>query len=556
MMLFDPAFWNQSIDIVLYQLLVWFGWVPIAFTIVWGMCQVWKNHRQGIFNAGLKHVLLAVDVPAITEQTPKAVENLFTTLAGAYSNLTWKETWILGKFQPAFSFEIVSTEGTVQFFIRCQTKYRDGVEASIYAHYPDAEINEVEDYAAGFPTHYPNDTHEMWGAELTLKKDEIIPLRTYKDFEDMLTKEIKDPLATVLEQLARMRPGEHYWIQILCQVCNNDWQKAGIEYINKLYGVEKPLKEGGFTAGIRSLLSIPDEVLAKTIGINLSGMLLGAAPKAKEQDQWKAFKLTPTEIEQAKAVLLKIGKPGFLTKIRVVYTARKEAYNKGARILFIKGMFNQYSHLNLNGLGFAPLTIPKDDYFWQKWSYTTKQANLMIGYQARSMGIGATPKVFNSEELASLWHFPAIGIKAPLIKKSEAKRAEPPTGLPIGMDGDDVVLQGVARSARQQSAPDRGINNHHDAHASAPEADVPHPSLATPLSAFGGSPPSHGGGNRPAVDEEHEAGLDATDMGPPADVELPGPPPGWREEIAHAPAVEDHDGDGSHEGVPPVNLPV
>ena len=33
--------------------------------------------------------------------------------------------------------------------------------------------------------------------------------------------------------------------------------------------------------------------------------------------------------------------------------------------------------------------------------------------------------------MATLWHFPAISIKAPLIKKAEAKRAEPPVGLPI-----------------------------------------------------------------------------------------------------------------------------
>jgi hypothetical protein len=34
----------------------------------------------------------------------------------------------------------------------------------------------------------------------------------------------------------------------------------------------------------------------------------------------------------------------------------------------------------------------------------------------------------------------------------------------------------------------------------------------------------------PADSEEVELGLDATDMGPPADIVLPGPPPGWKPE--------------------------
>ena len=39
--------------------------------------------------------------------------------------------------------------------------------------------------------------------------------------------------------------------------------------------------------------------------------------------------------------------------------------------------------------------------------------------------------VLNTEEIATLWHFPTITMKAPLVKKSESKRGEPPVGLPI-----------------------------------------------------------------------------------------------------------------------------
>lgn len=55
----------------------------------------------------------------------------------------------------------------------------------------------------------------------------------------------------------------------------------------------------------------------------------------------------------------------------------------------------------------------------------------MKAYQSRSWGMGATPYFLNAEELATLWHFPTINIKAPLVKKAEARRAEPPVGLPV-----------------------------------------------------------------------------------------------------------------------------
>jgi hypothetical protein len=37
----------------------------------------------------------------------------------------------------------------------------------------------------------------------------------------------------------------------------------------------------------------------------------------------------------------------------------------------------------------------------------------------------------NIEELATIWHFPLPFVKTPLLQKAGAKRAEPPTGLPV-----------------------------------------------------------------------------------------------------------------------------
>jgi len=39
--------------------------------------------------------------------------------------------------------------------------------------------------------------------------------------------------------------------------------------------------------------------------------------------------------------------------------------------------------------------------------------------------------ILNVEELASLWHFPNIGVEAPMLPVVDAKKSGPPSGLPI-----------------------------------------------------------------------------------------------------------------------------
>ena len=442
------SYFAQPIDAILFDILIWFGWIPIAITLVWGFILVWLSFNQGKYVRSLKYIMLAIDVPSMTEQTPKALENLFALLYGCKSAITFKEKWMYGRLHPVFSFEIVSTEGYIQFLIRTQTRFRDVIEAGIYAHYPDAEISEVEDYTDALPKDFPNETHEMWGGELTFDKPSMYPIRTYVDFEDRLTQEIKDPLGYTLEQLAKMRPGEHFWIQILVQPSKNSWKDAGIKHVKEIYGQVEKEKKGLITSVAESVLTVPSELLMHATDVDLSGLLLGEG-EAREEDQWKVFKLSPPEIEESKAIIQKATKVGHGVKIRILYLAKKNAFVKVERTSMVKGILGQYAHLNFNRFGLHIPSVPKDDYFWMRMVYTKKQRTLMNAYCYRSWGIGATPIWMNSEELATLWHFPTIAIKAPLIKKAEAKRAEPPVGLPI-TDLEDTLPGFVPSGANQE----------------------------------------------------------------------------------------------------------
>ncbi len=121
-----------------------FGWMIIAVLFIYGVLQLYLFYIRGKWASGHKYILLAIDIPKDNEQTPKAVENMFTYLGGAHGTQNFFETWFEGEFQKSFSYEIVSLEGYTQFLIRTPSEYRNLIESSVYSQYPDAEISEVD----------------------------------------------------------------------------------------------------------------------------------------------------------------------------------------------------------------------------------------------------------------------------------------------------------------------------------------------------------------------------------------------------------------------------
>ena len=381
-----------------------------------------------------RYIVLAIDVPKMTEQDPFAVENIFSHLSGAKSGLTLKDKWIAGKDQVTVSFEIVSIDGYIQYFIRTPAKLRDLLEASIFAQYPEAQIAEVSDYATDLPKTFPNDTHDMFGTEMILKKDDYLPIKTYPLFEHSMSQELKDPLSNLLEQMSKLRRGEQLWIQFILKPCEQDWKKEGEKVIDKLYGKKPPAPK-----------PLPGMAVAKEV-VSQIGMGVEGGDKKSDSNEMAMFKITPQEKLVLDGIRDKINKVGFEVKMRWVYIARHEVFSKGSRATAMKGMLSLYSHPGLNSLSGSGLVTPQDDYFYQRWAYHSRQNKLMEAFVARSGGAGHKRSILNTEELATLWHFPTILTQAPLIKKTESKRAEPPSGLPEAPFGEDEKVLGETSS--------------------------------------------------------------------------------------------------------------
>lgn len=436
LIIFLEQIFSQPAPSVILDLFVIFGWAILAYYTVHAGIYMFRHLQQHRFTHQWKWVLLAIDIPALNVQTPKAVEQMFAHLAGCFNKPNIYEAFYEGYKQRYFSLEIISIEGYIQFLIRTEASLRDLVEAAVYAQYPDAEITEVEDYVSVAPNHYPNDQYNVWIADFGLAEKDAYPIRTYEEFEHSISKDtvLKDPMGTFLESFTRLGPGEQMWFQIIIEPISNDWKEKAIKEIKKYIGEED---EGHHGKGFwlfdhlkKEINASSNEFLAQMA--TAGGLVLAGEEEHKKEEKKEPNKLrymTPGQKAIVEKMENKISKIGFKTKIRGVYLARNEIFslNKGVRALV--GAINQYNIPYCNSI------VPKYGvflyYFFKERRRSWRRALLMQAYKKRKIKTGGNPFVLNIEELATIWHFPMSHVKTPLVQKASGKTSEPPSGLPV-----------------------------------------------------------------------------------------------------------------------------
>ena len=416
----------------LWWLLKGGGWLFFVVPAPFIAYHAYMNHIQGKWHSTIKYVLLAIDIPKENEQSIKAVEQIFYQFWTIYSSFNLVEKYIHGFFQLALSLEIISYEGYIQFLIRVPERHRDHIEAAIYAQYPNAEITEVEDYSADIPTRYPNEKYNVWGTEFVLGKSNAYPIKTYPFFEHQLKQQYTDPMAAILEAMSSIKKGEQVWIQWVITPLPHKWGDAYQSVVNKLAGVK-----GG---GGKNPAVVRREISA--LGKEISGQLAGMGfpdegGDGKEEPPSLVQYLTPAEISLLESIQVKLSKPAFHTKMRLVYVAKHDVFDPYRGIAPILGGFNQFSLLNANFLKpGSSLTTSGPNYFFVDKRKNRRREKIIQQYRARSQGEGEAGMVLNTEELASLYHFPVTEVEAPGVKRIERKHTPPPIELPEEIQDD------------------------------------------------------------------------------------------------------------------------
>jgi len=409
-----------------YILDLWWLWLPVLLFIIF--FEAWIYYIRRKYWQTINWILLEIKPPKDIERSPKNVESIFAGFWGIYGTVATKlDKYIHGKIQDYFSLEIVGIGGEIHFFIRTPIQFRNLVEAKIYAQYPKAEIQEVEDYVQNLPSGIFGKDWDLWGTVLQLTKPDAYPIRTYTEFTDIQSLQpFIDPMANLMEVLSKLQRGEQAWIQILVRPAPDDWKKEGEKLVAKLIGRAVAVKRGLLMEEAHGWVEAIRAVFRELI----TGKVEEISVEKKEEKGWPTLMqfLSPGEREIVEAVEKNIAKKGFQVKIQWVYLGEKDVFSK-ANVGAIMGFFNQFSTLNLNGFKPHKRYITTAYYLFSEERKALKKRVMLRLCCSRSFW--EKGYVFNTEELATVWHFPTIAVEAPMVPRVEAVKGGPPPELPV-----------------------------------------------------------------------------------------------------------------------------
>ncbi len=368
-------------------------------------------------------VLLEIIPPRDVEKSPKIMERFFDALAATDSGVNVFNKYCHCAQNPIFSLEIVGTEGVAHFYIRTPAAFRNLVEGSLYAQYPDVEIVEAEDYTAKIPQVVPNEEWTMKGFDFKLLAHDAYPIKTYQYFEEDVTGKMIDPLASLMEAIGNLGPGQHMWLQCVIQTNRPNWFKDwGIVAVEEFVGrASKPV---GFLD--RLLHDLKDIFNGIIVGAFTTPSLSSLQPAPKDEDPLE-FRLTPGEKQVLKAIEENISKNMFQVGMRLVVVGRKDFFT-GTNISGAMSCIKQFSDNHTNQ--FIPVDRSKiyADYIAAETRSAYRMRKMLERYRDRDV---VYPFHLSTTELATVFHVPDMSVSAPSIQRTDSRRGGAPSNLPF-----------------------------------------------------------------------------------------------------------------------------
>lgn len=420
-LLIDQNFWEVAGKMFYHS---WWIVLPTTFYFIFKI--LWMDFvKVASPNSWLKSkkwTIMEIIPPREIEKGPKLMESFFSGIAAVLTTYNTFDEYIKGAFwHDQFGIELVGEEGKIHFYFRFETKHRNMIEAQIYAQYPDAEIIEVEDYMRRFPLIIPNKKWDLWGADMEFTAHNIYPIKTYDKFEESVTGEMVDPMAAMCEVLGTLGPGQYIFLQYVLQPIPESWKKdkKQKDELDKITGREKA-PEVSVWAHLGDVFS--------NVFKGMMGPVDFKAAEKKEQAPLE-FRLTPVEKEVLKAVEEKLGRNVFYTKMRLIVLGKKENFDR-AKIAAFMGTIKQFSDINMNQIKPEDITKTYGKIFFIKRMESFRKRKIWGRYRSRNGADG--PKiVLSTKELATVFHFPDMGVKAPSVPRTASKLGSAPPNLPV-----------------------------------------------------------------------------------------------------------------------------
>lgn len=364
-----------------------------------------KQHK---FQQAADWVMLLVSVPKEQikpkeEQTQASqdwremlsvAEQMFASFASLYSHKTASK--ILG--QQHLSFEMVAKNNEILFYVGCPRASQQLIEKTVYAFYPACIIEESKDFRIF------EQSMEIRAATLKLVKSYVLPIKTYKTLE-------ADPLNNLTNALSKLGETGRATIQVVIRPTDERWRNK-IEEASKDVAAGKSV--GHTKSPLDKFVSFIDKLSTK-----------------EEKPSDPNFRITPIHEEKLKILSEKGSKAGFQTIIRIIAAAPTAV--------------EADLHLNNLAAAFSQFQNPAANSF--KYKKMSGERAFITDFVVRAFA--GKHLLLNTEELASIFHFPNQHVDTPNIRWLRAKRAPAPTNLPAeGLFIGENIYRGEKAAVR------------------------------------------------------------------------------------------------------------
>ncbi|MDA1169108.1 MAG: hypothetical protein O3A36_02110 [bacterium] len=404
------------------------GWLLAVWMIFWVAWKTYLLLKMVDFESAIEWTYFQITMPGDTEETPKSMEGLFEFISAIHKNPDFNEKYFDGYLEAWASFELFCTQGVAKFIIVVPTAHKRLFEAIVYGQYPKADIKETVDYTLRYDWKDLRKKFEIWGSEMVLIEDDILPIKTYKEFEAKLAEKIPfvDPMQVTIETLTNLEAGEEFWVQVLVRALDGgvikQWEMRGEKRIAEISGQAKKSKPGFWENFNAFFLALPGELLS----ILFRGPL--DLEQKKEEKVLRFF--NPADSAKMESILEKISKNGFKVKIRLIHISppgQMKKPNIGRGI----STFKQFALGHLNS--FKPDGETKTNgpnFIMRDRRRLLREKNILLNFQWRNFFGTDSGQIMNAEELASIYHFPVKYVSAPSVERAKAGRTSPPPNLP------------------------------------------------------------------------------------------------------------------------------
>lgn len=307
--------------------------------------------------------------------------------------------------QRHISFEIISTEDGVKYYVVAPATLTETVKQAVVSAYPAARVEETfEDNIFSKEAGITGVT----GGEMTLARDFVYPIATYEETK-------WDASGALLNAFSAIKAGEGMALQILIRPTDPGWTKKSTERTQNLKDGKKDSKSHGM-----AVLNVAKDLISAPF----------KPPEEAKDGSSPEKSLTPAQQAEIQAIEEKTRYPGYEVLIRVVASS-SSAPRSEALVGGVVSAFSQFNSNAYNGFKYDALKDTK---------------GLAKNFIFRIFPQNKRSSVLNSVELATIYHLPNQStIPTSQVERQQTRQVDGPAKLVT-----DGVLLGVNEFRGQQ----------------------------------------------------------------------------------------------------------